>query len=311
MIFNMVGGGGGSGATLVVSSPANVSVTVSKDDKSYTKNSGSLGSATFKGLATGTWTVTISGNGQTATKTIGITADYAITIAFFAATINVTYPSGSTCAITTDLTNYSDIIFAGDKSGYWSFTVPYTGTWYVTCFTGDITNPDQIAHKAVSITTDGQIESVALSYATYYYNKGDKCTSVTGGWSKNGSGGSLTFNTASMTLVANNWHSPIDASTMNKVSLVNIKTLYFSVKSATSYSTQGYPRIGVATTSNPDSSEPSQWVASKTLSASSAFATVSIDVRSLTGSYYIVFGGYQGDAGPATIEIQAIWGDDK
>ena len=70
MIFNMVGGGGGSGATLVVSSPANVSVTVSKDDKSYTKNSGSLGSATFKGLATGTWTVVISGNGQTATKTI-------------------------------------------------------------------------------------------------------------------------------------------------------------------------------------------------------------------------------------------------
>ena len=56
MIFNMVGGGGGSGATLVVSSPVNVSVTVSKDDKSYTKNSSSLGSTTFKGLATGTWT---------------------------------------------------------------------------------------------------------------------------------------------------------------------------------------------------------------------------------------------------------------
>ena len=83
-------GGAGGGATRVISSPANVSVTVSKDDKSYTKNSGSLGSATFKGLATGTWTVTISGNGQTATKTIEITADYAITIAFFSATINIT-----------------------------------------------------------------------------------------------------------------------------------------------------------------------------------------------------------------------------
>ena len=99
MIFNMVGGGGGSGATLVVSSPANVSVTVSKDDKSYTKNSGSLGSTTFKGLATGTWTVTISGNGQTATKTIEITADYAITIAFFSASINITYPATSTCVV--------------------------------------------------------------------------------------------------------------------------------------------------------------------------------------------------------------------
>ena len=186
MIFNMVGGGGGSGATLVVSSPANVSVTVSKGDKSYTKNSGSLGSATFKGLATGTWTVTISGNGQTATKTIEITADYAITIAFFSATINVTYPAGSTCAITTDITNYSDAIFAGDKSGYWSFTVPYAGTWLVACFTGDITNPEKLAYKIVNITTDGQNESVTLSYELVLFDKdkGIDRTDITGGWSK-------------------------------------------------------------------------------------------------------------------------------
>lgn len=217
------------------------------------------------------------------------------------AVIAVTYPEGSICTCS----DGTKTMKAKDTSGKALFNVA-VGEWTVTATDGSST-----ASHAISIKADGQIESVALSYETYYYNKGDKCTSVTGGWSKNGSGGSLTFNTASMTLMANNWHSPIDASTMNKVSLVNIKTLYFSVKSATSYSTQGYPRIGVATTSNPDSSEPSQWVASKTLSASSAFATVSIDVRSLTGSYYIVFGGYQGDAGPATIEIQAIWGDDK
>lgn len=186
MIFNMVGGGGGSGATLVVSSPANVSVTVSKDDKSYTKNSGSLGSTTFKGLATGTWAVTISGNGQTATKTIEITADYAITIAFFAATINVTYPAGSTCAITTDPTNYSDAIFAGDTSGHWSFTVPYVGTWLVACFTGDITNPEKLAYKIVSITTDGQSESITLAYELVLFDKdkGIDRTDITGGWSK-------------------------------------------------------------------------------------------------------------------------------
>ena len=138
MIFNMVGGGGGSGATLVVSSPANVSVTVSKDDKSYTKNSGSLGSTTFKGLATGTWTVTISGNGQTATKTIEITADYAITIAFFSATISITYPATSTCVVT----NSSGQTVASDTNTgasekTWACVVGAAGTYTITAAATD------------------------------------------------------------------------------------------------------------------------------------------------------------------------------
>ena len=161
MIFNMVGGGGGSGATLVVSSPANVSVTVSKDDKSYTKNSGSLGSTTFKGLATGTWTVTISGNGQTATKTIVITADYAITIAFFSASINITYPATSTCVVTNSggQTVASDTN-TGSSTKTWTATVNATGTYTVTATDGSGKSKSQ----SVSITFDGQVESVTLSY---------------------------------------------------------------------------------------------------------------------------------------------------
>ena len=162
MIFNMVGGGGGSGATLVVSSPANVSVTVSKDDKSYTKNSGSLGSATFKGLATGTWTVTISGNGQTATKTIEITADYAITIAFFSATINITYPANSNCVVTNSggQTVASDTN-TGSSTKTWTATVNATGTYTVTA---TATDGSSTTSQSVSITTDGQSESVTLNY---------------------------------------------------------------------------------------------------------------------------------------------------
>ena len=163
MIFNMVGGGGGSGATLVVSSPANVSVTVSKDDKSYTKNSGSLGSTTFKGLATGTWTVTISGNGQTATKTIEITADYAITIAFFSASINITYPATSTCVVTNSSgqTVASDTN-TGSSTKTWTATVNATGTYTVTATATDGSGKSK--SQSVSITTDGQSESVTLNY---------------------------------------------------------------------------------------------------------------------------------------------------
>lgn len=184
MIFNMVGGGGGSGATLVVSSPANVSVTVSKDDKSYTKNSGSLGSATFKGLATGTWTVTISGNGQTATKTIEITADYAITIAFFSASINITYPANSTCVVTNSggQTVASDTN-TGTSAKTWTATVNAKGTYTVTATATD--GSGKTKSTTVSITADGQSESVTLTYELILFDGGDN-TGVTGGWKGKG-----------------------------------------------------------------------------------------------------------------------------
>ena len=171
MIFNMVGGGGGSGATLVVSSPVNVSVTVSKDDKSYTKNSGSLGSTTFKGLATGTWTVTISGNGQTATRTIEITADYAITIAFFSATINITYPATSTCVVADSggQTVASDTNTTSSTKT-WTATVNATGTYTVTATATDGSGKSK--SQSVSITADGQSESVTLSYALDIFANG-------------------------------------------------------------------------------------------------------------------------------------------
>ena len=185
MIFNMVGGGGGSGATLVVSSPANVSVTVSKDDKSYTKNSGSLGSTTFKGLATGTWTVTISGNGQTATKTIEITADYAITIAFFSATINITYPANSNCVVTNSggQTVASDTN-TGSSTKTWTATVGATGTYTVTATATD--GSGKTKSTTVSVTADGQSSSVTLSYELVLFDKdkGIDRTDITGGWSK-------------------------------------------------------------------------------------------------------------------------------
>lgn len=76
------GGGGGTGAALTVTAPAGCTVTVSKDGKTKTRVAGADGVAVFKGLATGTWTVTITDGEQTAQKTVTITADYAIVISF-------------------------------------------------------------------------------------------------------------------------------------------------------------------------------------------------------------------------------------
>ena len=73
---------GGTGGTLTVTAPAGVTVTVSKDGKTKTKAADSSGVAVFKGLQSGTWTVSISDGEQTASKAVEITTDYSMAISF-------------------------------------------------------------------------------------------------------------------------------------------------------------------------------------------------------------------------------------
>lgn len=82
MIFNMVGGSGGSGATLTVTAPAWCTVIVSKDGKTKTRAAGADGVAVFNGLASGEWTVTITNGTDTSTDTVQITADYTKEMSF-------------------------------------------------------------------------------------------------------------------------------------------------------------------------------------------------------------------------------------
>ena len=163
------GGSGGKGAALTVNAPAGCTVTVSKDGKTKTKVAGTDGVAVFKGLATGTWTLTITDGIHTSTKPVVITADYSAVIAFFSATINVTYPAGSTCKAT----NGSTTLTAPDTSGTWACVVPNAGTWTVSC-----TNGSETEESSVEITGEGQSASVVLDYEF-------KVLKVVNGFSKN------------------------------------------------------------------------------------------------------------------------------
>lgn len=83
MIFNVTGGGaGGTGATLTVEAPALFTVTVSKDGKTKTKTAGTDGLAVFKGLSTGEWTVTITDGTYTTVDTVQLVADYTKKMSF-------------------------------------------------------------------------------------------------------------------------------------------------------------------------------------------------------------------------------------
>lgn len=93
------------------------------------------------------------------------------------AIISVTYPSGSTCTCT----NGSMILTAKDTSGKALFVIPEAGTWTVKSVKGN-----NSASKTVSITAEGQVEAVTLSYGLVLFDNGNQNTSVTGGWARTG-----------------------------------------------------------------------------------------------------------------------------
>ena len=155
------GGVGSSGGTLVVTSSGAGTVTVSNNalGKSYSKSVTAGGSVRFKGLKTGEWTVTVSNGTQTTVKSVTVNVDYSVSIAYFAAHINVTYPAYSTCTCQNGSTTLTDTN-TGASAKTVTFTVPNTGTWTVTATNGS----GNTKSTAVSITADGQSTSVTLSY---------------------------------------------------------------------------------------------------------------------------------------------------
>lgn len=288
-------GGTGGGATLVISSPANVSVTVSKDNKSYTKNSGPLGSATFKGLATGTWTVVMSSDGQTATRTIEITADYAITIALFSATINITYPANSTCVVADSggQTVASDTNATSSVKTF-TATVNAIGTYTVTATATDGSGNSK--SQNVSITADGQSESVKLNYDLMLFDgdNGGDVTSLTGGWvSRNSDGGRseitdkyIKFKKTSDTHFVGSIYTKNTFSFDGQYSKLNVS---FTV-------TAQDASCGV-TSNNTERLNPS-YIAS----TSASVGVVSVDISNVSGNYYICI--YSGNNG---FTVNKVW----
>lgn len=79
------------------------------------------------------------------------------------ASIVVSYPAGSTCTCTLG----SKVLTAKDTSGKWVFGLPSIGDWVVKAVKGS-----QSASKAVSITAEGQAETVTLMFELLLFNNG-------------------------------------------------------------------------------------------------------------------------------------------
>ena len=263
------GASGGAGGTLTVTAPANVTVTVSKDGKTKTKNSGTSGVVVFKGLASGTWTVTITGDGKTAQKNVVVTTDYSTVIAFFAATINITYPAGSTCTCSDGTTTLS----APDTSGTWACIVPNAGTWTVTSTSGKETDS-----KTVTITTDGQSISVELSYALFLFKPNAPSDIIAGEWEMPGNS-TVTAEAELVVKSVNNYNGKrdISARTKGQIDLTEYSTLQATCKASGGSDTKLDVYSG------------SSVVASAAIGTS--LTTVTVDISALSGLHSIGFGG--------------------
>jgi hypothetical protein len=268
-LYGFGASGGGSGGTLTVTAPANVTVTVSKDGKSKIKNSGTSGVVVFKGLASGTWTVTITSDGKTAQKNVVVTTDYSTVIAFFAATINITYPAGSTCTCSDGTTTIS----APDTSGTWACIVPNAGTWTVTSTSGTETDS-----KAVTITTDGQSTSVELSYALFLFKPNAPSDIIAGEWEMPGNS-TVAAEAELVVKSVNNYNNNglISARTKGQIDLTEYSTLQATCKASGGSNTKLEVYSG------------SSVVASAAIGTN--LTTVTVDISALSGLHSIGFGG--------------------
>lgn len=79
------------------------------------------------------------------------------------AVIAVTYPEGSVCTCS----NGAKTLKAKDTTGRALFVIPYAGTWTVKAVKGS-----DSASKTVSITAEGQVETVELAYEFVLYDNG-------------------------------------------------------------------------------------------------------------------------------------------
>lgn len=134
------------------------------------------GEATFERMTEGEWDITFVGVEHAPTRRVTIgSLDYEMTLGYFEATINVTYPAGATCVATDG--KYT--LTAPNNSGFWVCTVNNAGTWTITSTYGD-----NVASTQVVINSDGQTESVELEYfeatVKVTYPVGSTCTASCG-----------------------------------------------------------------------------------------------------------------------------------
>lgn len=150
--------------------------------------------------------------------------------------IGVTYPEGSTCTCTNGVVTLK----AKDTGGMWAFRIPKAGEWTVTA-----TNGERTKSETVSITAEGQFETVKLVYELMLYDAGNEYTDVTGGWSGYTSKTKTTMSLSSYYPHVYGTCETVTAKTANAIDYSDYKTLHIYVISTSYKSAKHTPSLEI------------------------------------------------------------------
>ena len=197
------------------------------------------------------------------------------------AVIGVTYPSGATCTCT----NGSKTLKAKDTTGKALFVIPSAGTWMVKAVKGS-----QSTSKTVSITAEGQVETVTLTYEYVIFNSGG----LNSAYSDGGGGATVTVTTDSSGVKILKFPSGGGYNRMAylkpAVDLTDYKTLKISGFATADRKFAVWKTV-------PDSDNAGM-TASVVIKQGTSKSSYTIDVSNLTGNYYL---GTQYATGGTTI----------
>ena len=204
----------------------------------------------------------------------------------FSATISITYPAGSTCTVS----NYKKTWTAPNTSGSWTFKAHEVGYYTVKAVSGS-----KSKEKEVLITAEGQVVTVTLAYILELYDSGNQYADITGGWALKSNGDTIDNSkfASDHVVISPLYPNSIVLATKNKINLTNISVLKimahgYLTGDSTTYAS-GF--FGISANQTPYSdgwgSASSDWVAKTNLAKTDAYAVYTLDVSSISGSYYV------------------------
>ena len=143
--------------------------------------------------------------------------------------------------------------------------------------------------------------------ATYFYNAGDACEDITGGWEAVNANGSLTMGESAMTIfgVAENVYCELCLRTASKIDLTDYTRISFKLKYDGLIDSE-YAAVGVTAADTFESK--STFPVSAVIQESAEVMTYEVDVSGITGSYYVALFGFSGNALGTGYTVYQVWG---
>ena len=222
----------------------------------------------------------------------------------FSATINITYPAGSTCTVT----NYKKTWTAPNTSGSWTFKAHEVGVYTVKAVSGS-----KSEEKEVLITTEGQTKNVELAFELVIYNTGSFGKNTNGTTfdakkSDDNNASSITKNSSYML-----WECGANAWCIfyinPKVNCTGYKTLKISLTNASTNIDSDDAGIGKFGLKSNNSTDSSGFVAKTTFNSLSGSQTLSLNVSNVgTTAYYVAIQfGTPSSGGSFSARVTKIW----